>query len=83
MSELFGVDRRTCAEAVMRNGRMEPCGLSTIRSPPESERPWGYCVPHARRAVLVLDSLASHDAVCGEVWRRIRAEEIRVALETA
>jgi len=79
---LFGVDRSTCAEAVMRDGRMVPCGLAAACSAPtDSERPWCYCVGHASFVVLVLESMADEEARNGEVWRRIRAEEMRAALE--
>jgi hypothetical protein len=79
---LFGVDRSTCAEAVMRGRGMVPCGLpATCHSPPGRERPWAYCLAHARFQVLVLESMADDEARNGEVWRRIRAEEMRAALE--
>lgn len=79
---LFEVDRSACAEAVMRGGRMVPCGApAECRSPADSERPWAYCPAHARFVVLVLEVLAEEEPRSGEVWRRIRAEEMRAALE--
>jgi len=79
---LFGVDRSTCAESVLRDGKVMPCDEEAIcRAPEWSERPWAYCAPHARFQVLVLESMADEEAQRGEVWRRIRAEEMRVALE--
>jgi hypothetical protein len=78
-----GVDRSACAEAVIRDGRVVPCGApADCHSPPGSERPWAHCSRHARFVVLVLESMAEAEALRGEVWRRIRAEEMRVALET-
>lgn len=65
---MFGVDRSTCAEAVLRDGRMMPCGTTAdCRSPPKSERPWAYCLQHARFVVLVLESMADEEAINGEV----------------
>jgi len=79
---LFGVERSTCAEPVVRKGQVVPCGdVAACQSPAGSERPWGYCVRHARLEVLVLEGMADEEAQRGEVWRRIRAEELRAALE--